>query len=128
MSSPFLTIITRTYKRPGLLRRCVNSVLAQSCDDYQFVILYDEVERGIQGSFEYAASEPEPYTGRYIYMLDDDNELCDPDFVKRLRDVANEYDPDVIMVQAQHPDLGDIPRPWGIRPVGGMVDLACFVV
>jgi len=125
---PFLTIITRTHNRPTLLRRCVASVTRQTCEDYQLVVLFDDIGRGTQGSMEWMASEPEPYTGRYIFCLDDDNELIDDDFVGELRQIADEHDPDVIIFKVQHPTSGELPRYWGMPPRPDYIDLGCYAM
>lgn len=126
---PFLTIVTRTYKRPTFLAQCEASVEAQSSyDNVEHVILRDCVGVGIFGSYRWMIDEADQYKGDYIYCLDDDNVLVDPGFVAALEQIAELYDPAIVMVKAQHPTRGILPHIWKRRPVRNHVDLCNFVV
>jgi hypothetical protein len=125
---PFLTVVTRTYNRPRLLADCKAGVEAQTDTDIEHVILSDDIGRGIYGSYRWMADEADRYHGQYIYCLDDDNVIIDTGLVADLRRIAAECDPDVIMVKADHPTYGRLPRPWDGRPVQCRVDLCNFVV
>ncbi|TSD66482.1 glycosyltransferase family 2 protein [Inquilinus sp. KBS0705] len=39
---PTFTVIITTYKRPSLLQRAINSVIVQSCNDFECIIINDE--------------------------------------------------------------------------------------
>lgn len=43
----FLTVITRTYKRPGLLARNQASLAAQTDPDFEQILLVDDAGRGV---------------------------------------------------------------------------------
>lgn len=125
---PFLSIVTRTYKRPMFLAQCTASVDAQSSSDVQHVILQDREGLGIYGSYRWMIEMADRYTGDYIYCLDDDNVLIDPGFVEALKQIAEQHDPEIVMVRAQHPTRGILPHVWNHRPVRNNVDLCNFVV
>ena len=61
--TPTLTIVTRTFRRPQMLERCVASVWAQECRDFQHVILPDEIGIGIRASYERMAARRADTTG-----------------------------------------------------------------
>jgi len=128
MDDPFLTIITRTYKRPKLLARCQASVRAQTDPDLEHVVLTDHVGMGIYVSYHRMINEAGRYHGSYIYCLDDDNVLTDTAFVADLKAIAAEHNPDVIMVKASNPTFGVLPKFWGETPKRCNVDLGNFVV
>ena len=127
---PFLTIVTRTYKRPTFLAQCVASVDAQSGGGIQHVILEDREGLGIYGSYKWMTDPAQfaRYEGEYIYCLDDDNVLIDPGFAVALAHIANQYAPDVVMVKAQHPTRGILPHIWKRFPMRNSVDLCNFAV
>ena len=128
--SPFLTIITGTYRRPKMLRRCIASVQAQSDPDYQQVFLSGDEESGIDGFHRRLGDEQHRYSGRYIYILPDDDLLVDPEFIAGLKRACFLWDPDVVMVRADKRELGVLPdeQVWGGQPVHGHVDILNYVV
>ena len=130
MSAPFLTIVTRHGRRPWMLERCRASVLAQTCDDYEHVIIHDHVGVGIQGSHKAVAERADTFQGRYIWLLDDDDWLIEPGFVETVRRVAElENEPEAIIVRTQHV-MGLCPddRHWEARPEKGYIAMPCLVV
>ncbi len=125
---PFLTIVTRTYRRPERLAACIDSVRSQSDQDIEHVVLLDDVGLGIQGSMTRMAEMHALYHGQYIYCLDDDNILQDREFVADLKRIVAEHSPDVIMVRADHPQFAMLPLRWQERPVRDGIDLANYVI
>lgn len=125
---PFLTIVTRTFRRPQMLERCVASIWAQADKDFQHVVLVDKVGGGIAGSYQRLIDEVALYHGRYIYILDDDDVLTDDQFIVDLKRIAGRHDPDVMMVKAKHPTLGMLPEPWEGEPVYSQVCVSNYVV
>ena len=126
---PFLTIVTGTYRRPRMLRRCIASVQAQSDPDYQQVFLTGDDESGIDGFHRRLGDEQHRYCGRYVYVLPDDDLLMDDEFIAGLKRICAEHDPDAVMVRADKLELGILPRVgWGRRPLIGDVDILNYVV
>ncbi len=94
MTKPIFTIVTPTNKRPDLLRRAINSVLSQSFNDFEQIIVDDandpatarmvaefnneklryyahEKQRGAAGAYNTGMKLAR---GRFINFLDDDDE------------------------------------------------------
>jgi len=137
MDEPFLSIVTRCFKRPKMLFRCIESVSKQTDNDYEHVLCVDNI--GIatipgewQKQGDHLFRHARRIHGKYIYMLDDDDFLIDNDFVKGLKEVCQD-DPDVIFVKMSRPfyGVGQIlpnERCWGIQPVQDLIGTPCFVV
>lgn len=90
---PFFTVVTCTFNRAGLIRRALDSLLSQDCDDWECVIVDDastdntrEVVAPYLGSrvrYEYHAHQGCAMSknagiaaarGRYVTFLDSDDE------------------------------------------------------
>lgn len=124
----FLTLYTPTYKRPRLLERCVESVCVQTCKDFEQIIVRDEVGIGIAGMFREIGEHLREMHGKYVYILQDDDVLSDPEAVGELKAFAveNKY-PQVIMVRnVKRGRL--LPTYWKQAPQLGHVDLGSYVV
>lgn len=128
---PFLTVFTRHMAaRPEPFRRCLESLAAQTCKDFEHVVAVDDSQNGrgwryANGMFEALQDEVH---GRYVLSLDDDDTLT-PDAVYKLKYTAEEVDPDVIVFRAEHGEFGILPcddvwaarRPIYARIGGGNV-------
>lgn len=112
MSEPFLTIITRCCQRPQLLRRCIQSVKAQTCQDIEQLFLVDERRRGLAWANRQFDVHKDKPGGGYIYLLDDDGRLADPRFVGQVRQMATQADrPDLILVKSLQTNLDRVLPP-----------------
>ena len=101
---PQLSIVTPTYNRAALLARCYDSLAAQSCKDYEWIVVDDgssddtqqiiqklqETEDGFpiqyikkdNGGKHTALNASHPYlNGKYVLILDSDD-LLKPDAVE----------------------------------------------
>ena len=104
---PFLSIITRTYRRPFALSQCVQSVREQTDQDLEHLILEDMVGMGVAESHRlFLKAKP---AGYYVMILDDDDLMATPGVVADLHVVANEYRPDVIVFKMNNAELGILP-------------------
>lgn len=123
---PFLTVMTRCYRRERMLARNVASLEAQTVADYEQVLLVDEVGRGLHLA-NMALAEPEP-RGDYVLVLDDDDMLVDDEAIAALKEAAADL-PDLIVFRAEHAHLGTLPRPtvWGKGPVLGHIGSCDFI-
>jgi len=103
MKTPFFSIIIPTFKRPLLLARAIRSVLAQTCGDFECIVVDDggdpETERTIdrfgdkrfvflrhgstQGTAAAYNTGIEAARGNLISILDDDDEYL-PDFLEKM--------------------------------------------
>ena len=128
--APFLEILTRTFgKRPKMLAANQASLAAQTCDDWIQTILMDEDARGIGWATENLARYAPNLVGEYQLILDDDDMLIMPDFVAGLRYIADDSNPDVIMVRMDHGSGRILPeRWWGHAPQVGEIGMSAFVV
>jgi GT2 family glycosyltransferase len=100
--TPFLTIITPTYRRPEALVRCMASVQAQSAvEAIEHLIIPDYVGRGIPGMFRTLARYAAAVHGQYVYVMGDDDVLVGPTVVQQVREAAiDEGQPPVLLVRA----------------------------
>jgi glycosyltransferase involved in cell wall biosynthesis len=108
----FLSIITRCYKRPRMLEKNMLSLRMQTNQDFEQLFLKDEAGYGIgwaNKQFYRHRNEPK---GDYIYMLDDDDMLTDPEAIETMYSISID-DPELIMFKF---DCG----PWGILPTDEM--------
>ncbi|MBK8211618.1 MAG: hypothetical protein IPK78_18335 [Rhodospirillales bacterium] len=128
---PFLEVLTRCYRRPGMLAVNQASLRAQTCDDWTQTLLVDDVGRGIMWSYMNLAAYGPQIAGEYVWILDDDDCAVDPDLVCKLRDIARASSPDVIMLRMDHGSiLGVLPdvAHWGGPPAMGHIGVSAFVV
>ena len=127
----FLEVITRTANhRPQMLRRNVDSLLAQTDQDFTQSMIVDGKARGVAWANGNMFHVAWGLTGNYIWILDDDDECIDPLFVSRLKEVAEALDPDVIMVRMDHGIYGILPDPpnWGGAPVKAHIGCSAYVI
>jgi glycosyltransferase involved in cell wall biosynthesis len=122
---PFLTILTRSFRRPESLVRCVKSVAHQTDPDVEQIVLHDPIGRGVGASYlNLRYSIPR---GEYVYLLDDDDYLINDCFVEALKQCAAEHNnPDVIYVSMDvsgtiMPDFSE-----GLRR--GWIACSCFAI
>lgn len=125
---PMLTIYTPTYKRPTYLKRCLRSVENQTCQDYQHLVVRDEIGIGIAGMFAEIINHLSEMKGNYIYLLQDDDVLASPDVLEELKKFLQERNrPEVIMVRnVKRGRL--LPTYWEQAPQLGHVDLGSYII
>lgn len=126
MSEAFLTIVTRSFKRPKGLARCVQSVARQSDPDVQQIIVHDALGRGVEWSHVNLCNVP--IGGQFVFVLDDDDYLIDDQFVESLKALVAAEQPDVVFVQM---DVEGRILPRDDMPNGpqlGEIAMSCFVV
>jgi glycosyltransferase involved in cell wall biosynthesis len=117
---PKISVIMLTYNRETLVSRAIESVLAQTFRDFEFIIV-DNGSTDSSGAiaYEYAAKDDrvrvirrergnigagrntglEAAVGEYIAFIDDDD-WCEPDFLEFLYRLATEYGADVAICGA----------------------------
>jgi hypothetical protein len=128
--TPFLSILTPTYRRPRGLAACMASVQAQTVpDQIQHLIVPDYVGVGlVTALFRWPALYAPCLSGQYVTLMADDDELEHPAAVEQLQALAQKHDhPDVLIVQSTKGDFGSLPyEQWG-PPVLGRIDLGSVV-
>lgn len=121
----FLTIITRSFRRPISLVRCVESVAHQTDPDVEHVIVHDPIGRGVEASYTNLKSITP--SGMYVMLLDDDDYLIDRSFVEALKRTAQFNDtPEVVFVGMDV--SGTIMPVWDEGLRRGYIACSCFVV
>lgn len=121
--SAFLTVYTPTFRRPGLLAKCRESVLAQTVP-VEHVIVEDEIGIGVDGMFAEIPLHAHLATGRYVMVLSDDNILVDRSFAHDLEGKANA---DVVVFKGMV-EGRVLPGVWDSPPELGQIDLSNFAV
>jgi predicted O-methyltransferase YrrM len=126
---PFLSIITRCYKRPKLLEINVKSVDAQSDQDIEHLLIQDNRGVGIGGANQSFFRLRDLVEGQWVYILDDDDRLVYPDFVKELKKIVRQHDPQVVMVKVEVERPGYIlPDTWENRPILNRIRSLNYIV
>jgi hypothetical protein len=96
------------------------SLEAQTDDDWEQILLVDDVGRGVPWANRNLADNRERARGAYVWILDDDDEATDTTLVTTLKELAQESDPDLVMVKMDHgTKIGIQPdkEHWLKRPV-----------
>lgn len=128
--APFLEVVTRCYGRPTLLANNIASLSAQTCKDWMQRFVVDTVGRGVGWANENLTTVAEELVGDYIWLLDDDDVCIRETLVEDLQAIADEHDPDVIMMRMDHGPRGVLPDIgyWGEPPVHGHIGCSAYVV
>ena len=125
----FLEVLTRCYQRPKMLKHNIDSLLCQTCDDWQQTLLIDEVGRGVGASYLELARYADDLEGEYIWILDDDDMCIRNTLVNELRQIAESHNPDVIMLKMNHLERGILPSSnWKESPKMGDIGCSAYVV
>lgn len=129
----FLTIITRhVIGREKLLARNTRTVKSQTCDDYEQIFLIDDQKRGMLWADRNLHANRDKPTGRYVYVLDDDDYLVDNQFIEKAKELLGNSSPAVIMVKFRRKPFNNQILPesqhWGKRPEVCHVGSPNFVV
>ena len=127
----FLEVITRTFnQRPRMLARNVASLHGLTDADWMQTILVDEQGRGVAWAQENMANYSTQLQGRYIWILDDDDMCIRRTLLSELKTIAEDHDPDVIMVRMDHKERGILPdrAHWEAPPVHGFIGCSAYIV
>lgn len=128
MAAAFLEVITRCYRRPGMLAANVASMQEQTDRDYWQMLLHDAQGRGVA----WANEQLTDYTPQcpYVWILDDDDMCIRPSLIAELKAITAQHDPDVIMMRMDHGPRGILPDGdfWGRPPQIAHVGCSAFVV
>lgn len=128
--APFLSIVTRhMVSRPAWYAEHCASLDNQTCQDYEHVVITDEVGRGLQWANGQLYEHRDAPQGEYVLILDDDDQLADPGAVATLKAAVSGAD--VLVFKGEHgPRLGTLPTSlvWGKEPVFGHISAQDFIV
>jgi hypothetical protein len=127
----FLTVVTRTFRRPEAFRRCAASLAEQAGADVQHIVIRDDEGVGIPETYRTLRDRDwSDVTGEYVYFLDDDNVIWGSSSVRELSEFsAAAARPDMIIFKA---DLCGRVVPedylWMCRPQVAHIDLGCVAL
>lgn len=131
---PFLSIITRKYKRPNGFSRNQESIASLADNDCEQIFITDHCGLGLLSANTSFGNEEvrELVTGKYVFLLDDDDFIIEPNFIGLLKGAA-ETDRDVIffrmnIIGGPNGDLYPTPETWGCTPKVAHIGGSCFVV
>lgn len=131
-----ITFLTRCHpQRPAMQKACFDSVKNQTCGDYQHFLIQGAMrEADAYSSYknsgfaaEHGLTKPWPIEGRYVMVLDDDNMLVDPDFIKDFKVLVEQENPDIVFFKAEIKGWGIYPA-WARAPIAGQIDWFCYAV
>lgn len=127
--TPFFSVITRTMPgRAELLERCARSVNAQAFPSVEHLILRDEIGVGVaQAQTMMHTASPR---GEYVFVLDDDDYLSDPNVLEQLHAAIATTRPPFAVVKVAHGMFGSMPLVWGegVKPNVGEITVSNVVV
>ena len=124
---PFLSIITRCYKRPSMLARQIDTVVYQDDPDYEQILLTDSIGRGI-GYANRLLATARPL-GEYVMVLDDDDWLVHDNAIGLMKEATAVEGPALLIFRADHNGLGILPSKavWQHRPIKGQIGSCDFI-
>jgi len=124
-SQPFLTIVTRSYKKPKCLERNIESVQAQIDQDLEQVFIIDDAGRGLAWADQALDQNKHRNSGQYIMVLDDDDVITNKNFIALLKLITKNHNPDVIIWRGKFTAINlvlpPLDRYWGIKPVKAFI-------
>lgn len=126
----FLQVLTRTFgQRETLLARNHQSLLAQTDGDWFQTVIPDLERRGVpwaNGNLSTVEAH-----GDWVWVLDDDDECVDAEFVAGLKWCVENDESDVVIVRMDHgSELGILPDDshWQQAPAHGHIGMSAFIV
>lgn len=125
---PFLSIVTRCYKRPKMLAKNRVSAGAQIEGDFEQVFIVDDIGKGLHWANRTLHVNRARAMGEYVLILDDDDMFVDRNAIRYLKAITEKHDPDVIIFKMDQ-ILRNLPdMEWGKKIVRAHIGSCCFVV
>ncbi len=132
---PFLSIITRKYKRPNGFSRNQESILSLTDKDCEQIFITDHCGLGML-SANTSFGNPETralVAGKYVLLLDDDDFVIEPGMIELLKYSSHVVDVDVIVfrmniIGGPNGDVYPTPETWMKKPKVAHIGGSCFVV
>lgn len=125
---PFLSVVTRCYKRPNQLVNNIASLLAQTDQDYEHIFLKDDIGMGLEWANGQFARHTDKVHGRYVLMLDDDDLLTEYNLVADLKRITK-WNPELVICRFDCGEFGILPtvENWEKTPELGGVGTSCLI-
>jgi len=121
--------LTRSYKRPTDLERCIESVQCQTNPNFEQIIIRDDGGHGLHWANKQIFEQSWKCHGQYVYILDDDDFLLCDNFIAELDTILNnlETPPDIIFCKGWITN-NLFPKEWKKYPDRGAVGSPNFIV
>lgn len=131
-ATPFLSIVTRCYLRPKGFERNQQSIAELNDKDIEQVFITDLTGQGMLAANKSFELVKDAIIGDYVFLLDDDDFIIDPDMVSDLKEVFEKFSPGIIFFKMHINNtqncLYPTPNCWGNKPIRGSIGGSCFVV
>ena len=129
----FLSIVTRRYTRPLGFANQQKSIKSLTDKSIEQVFIYDHVGLGMLAANKSFAEVKDIIKGEYVFLLDDDDFIVNPNMVSELKQIHKEHNPDVIcfrMTIKNNMNNNHYPTEhvWGKAPKIAHIGGSCFVV
>lgn len=113
-----------------MLARNQASLANQTDPDYEQVLIVDDVGRGVGWANKQLAESASWINGKYVYVLDDDDEIVDDTLIASIKQIVNETGADLIIHKMEQGPLGILPDEafWQKRPVLGHFGMSAAVM
>lgn len=118
----FLTIVTRhMLSRPGFYAQHMASLESQTCQDFEHLVIVDDVGRGISWAQQQLPAHAAYVRGDYVQVLNDDDVLAGPRVVATIQAEALQSGAEIIVHRTDSQEIGIIPDAvsWLHGPVCG---------
>jgi len=128
-----IAFVTRVHpRRPNMLKICVESVKAQTSDDYVHILHRDDSTEkgyGVPGA-NISLMKIKSIDAQYVMILDDDDMLVDSKFVETFAKAVNGNNLEIVFFKGKIIGLGEFPRRaiWGKAPRCAAIASFCFAV
>ncbi len=127
--TPFLTVITPTYRRPAGLAACMESVRTQTLvAEIQQVVMVDHLGVGIDGMYTRVKDYAPIVQGQYVTFLCDDDRFASTTVVEELKELAYQHNQPPLFIVDTIKGVNRWPAVQEWPPLMGAIDLNCAVV
>ena len=131
-----MTIVTRCCMRPAYLAANIQSLKRQTRRGFEQIFIVDKRRTGIKLANESLYRNKNRIDGQYVYILDDDCEVINDQFIELFEKfIDKNSEPDIVMVKSLRPRGHPSPqrifphyRIWGKRPEFETTNGLCYVV
>ena len=126
---PFMSFITRCYKRPKKLEQCIASINNQTDKDFEHIFIEDDVGMGLEWANKQLYEHRKRVKGEYVYICDDDDQVSDRNFVATIKKIVKESAPDVIITKMLR-EGKEFPTSnvWNKDPIKKEIGTGCICV
>lgn len=124
----FMTFYTPTYKRPTYLALCRRSVQAQTCRDFQHMVIVDDSGIGVDGMFHDIRRHAKAIRGDYVFILADDDRLIKAEGLGRVKAFAEANNRPPVIIVRNYKWGRTFPLIWEQAPEFTKIDTGNFII